>query len=154
MTMFRLIAVLLTAVAGAVLALSAAQAGELRWPRSSDLPASAPPARPAVIVIAPGRPEPRAQRVSTRHCMSERACVVCVANCAGEPPEAVYTRRVQPTLTREQAVAEATPPASARPGWADIACGQEGGCRVSGISAAPRSRETYVTIIGKFYRVD
>lgn len=153
MILARLIAVLSIAVS-ALFAVHAAEAGELRWPRSSDLPAATRPARPAVIVIAPGRPEPRVQRVSTRHCMSERACVVCVANCADEPPQAVYTRRVQPTQTREEAVALATPPASARPGWADIACGQEGGCRVSGISTAPRPRETYITIIGNFYRFD
>jgi hypothetical protein len=149
----RVIAVLSIAL-GAIFSVEVAKAGDLRWPRSSDLPASAKPARPAVIVIAPGRVEPRVQRVTTRHCMSERACVVCVANCSDEPPQAVYTRRVQPTQTREDAIAQGTPPASARPGWADIACGQEGGCRVSGISAAPRPRETYITIIGNFYRFD
>ena len=137
---------------------SACDAQQARWPAASSLPKAAPPPAPppAVLERAPSANTfavPEKSRVSAKVCGANRTCVVCVAACDGTPP--IVVQSLKPLPTGAVAVASAendsdgvadNAPRYARPEWAGITCGSEGGCRVAGVLAPGRASEHNVNI--------
>jgi hypothetical protein len=135
----------------------------LRWPAATYLPKPAPaPAPPPAFLERPAATTMAAkatQRTATTApvCREGRVCVICVAACDFGTPAVVQS--LQPRAIRAVGIASSTvennsdgvaanAPRFARQDWAGIACGTESGCRVSGISAPPRSRsiDVYISV--------
>ncbi len=140
---------------------SLAHAQTLRWPAASYLPKPAPaPASPPAVLERPATSvagKAAAQEATATVCHAGRVCVICVAACDLATP--VVVQSLKPRATDKPAADNTTEndsdgvadtaPRFARQQWAGIECGTESGCRVSGVSAPPRtsSLDVRVTVI-------